>query len=140
MESDGPRVQQVLETCLYVDDLPTAVGFYRRVLGLELFSEVTGRHAFFRCGRGVFLLFNSQATSRPGGPVPAHGAHGAGHVAFAMEQGEIAAWRDRLMQQDVAIEAEVEWPGGGYSLYFRDPAGNSLELATPATWAVGGRR
>ena len=136
MVDSGPRAQQILETCLYVDDLPAAVGFYRRVLGLELFSEVAGRHAFFRCGGGVFLLFDAGVTSRPGGLVPAHGAYGVGHVAFAMEQGEIAAWRERLQRQGVAVEAEVEWPGGGYSLYLRDPSGNSLELATPATWGV----
>ena len=39
-----------------------------------------------------------------------------------------------LAEQRVAIEREVDWPGGGFSLYFRDPAGNSLELATPRLW------
>ena len=43
-------------------------------------------------------------------------------------------WRDHLAQQGIAIEREVAWPSGGASLYFRDPDGNSLELATPATW------
>jgi predicted enzyme related to lactoylglutathione lyase len=37
----------------------------------------------------------------------------------------------------VAIEKIVDWPGGGRSLYFRDPAGNSLELATPRIWGIG---
>jgi hypothetical protein len=34
----------------------------------------------------------------------------------------------------VAIEQEVDWPRGGKSLYFRDPAGNSVELLTPGVW------
>jgi hypothetical protein len=34
----------------------------------------------------------------------------------------------------VAIESDFAWPGGGRSLYFRDPAGNSLEFAEPAIW------
>jgi len=34
------QVQNVLETCLYVDDLPRAERFYREVLGLALESHV----------------------------------------------------------------------------------------------------
>jgi catechol 2,3-dioxygenase-like lactoylglutathione lyase family enzyme len=130
------KVNQVLETCLYVDDLEQAEGFYSRVLGLTLFSKVAGRHVFFRCGRGVFLLFNPVRTSKPEGdmPVPTHGAHGPGHVSFAMTASDISAWREHLQQQQVPIEQEISWPSGGYSIYFRDPAGNSVELATPQTW------
>jgi hypothetical protein len=36
----------------------------------------------------------------------------------------------------VAIEHEATWPRGGRSFYFRDPAGNSLELATPRIWGL----
>jgi catechol 2,3-dioxygenase-like lactoylglutathione lyase family enzyme len=32
------------------------------------------------------------------------------------------------------IEAEVEWPKGGRSIYFRDPSGNSLEFAESKIW------
>ena len=39
-------------------------------------------------------------------------------------------WRTLLQEAGVPIEAEVRWPGGGRSLYVRDPAGNSIELAT----------
>jgi catechol 2,3-dioxygenase-like lactoylglutathione lyase family enzyme len=130
------QVTQVLETCLYVDDLEGAEEFYRRVLGLAAFSRVKDRHVFFRCGEGVFLLFNPARTLKPEGdlPVPTHGSHGPGHVSFAMQPADIPAWREHLSQQGVAIEAEISWPSGGFSLYFRDPAGNSLELATPQTW------
>jgi catechol 2,3-dioxygenase-like lactoylglutathione lyase family enzyme len=82
----------------------------------------------------MFLLFNPAKTSQPGGSVPAHGSHGAGHVAFAMSPDEIAGWREHLLQGGVAIEKEVSWPSGGYSIYLRDPAGNSVELATLQTW------
>ena len=40
---------------------------------------------------------------------------------------------------EVSIEAEVEWPNGGFSIYLRDPAGNSVELATPSIWGLGER-
>jgi catechol 2,3-dioxygenase-like lactoylglutathione lyase family enzyme len=83
----------------------------------------------------MFLLFNAQVTQHPTGEVPAHGAHGPGHVAFAATAQEIPAWREQLQRQGVEIEAEIAWPGG-HSLYFRDPAGNSIEVATPATWRL----
>lgn len=130
------QVEQILETCLYVDDLEAAEEFYSRVLGLVVFSRVKGRHVFFRCGQGVFLLFNPARTIKPEGdlPVPTHGAHGPGHVSFAMSPVDIPVWREHLRQNNVATEAEITWPSGGFSLYFRDPAGNSVELATPQTW------
>jgi catechol 2,3-dioxygenase-like lactoylglutathione lyase family enzyme len=34
----------------------------------------------------------------------------------------------------IEIEADFRWPNGARSLYFRDPAGNSVELADPAIW------
>lgn len=128
------QARRILETCLYVDDLEAAKEFYTRVLGLELYSEVAGRHAFFRCGEAMFLLFDARATRQPGGMVPTHGAEGPGHVAFVLRPDEAAPWRAHLEQQGVPIEQEVTWPNGGHSLYFRDPAGNSLEVATPSTW------
>ncbi len=134
------QATQVLETCLYVDDLAAAEGFYTRVFGLTLISRVEGRHVFFRCGDGVFLLFNPARTIQPdtaGLGVPTHGAHGPGHAAFAMRHEDVDAWREHLRQNGVDIEKEIAWPGGGYSLYFRDPAGNSVELATPKTWGIG---
>ena len=129
------NVNHVLETCLYVDDLTAAQRFYQEVLGLEPLTAVAGRHVFFRCGAGMLLLFNPDETAR-GGSVPAHGAHGPGHVAFAMQRSQVDGWRAWLAEKSVTVETEVTWPGGGQSLYFRDPAGNSLELTTPATWGL----
>ncbi len=129
------HVNHILETCLYVDDLDVAEAFYRDVLGLVKFSRAENRHVFFRCGQGVFLLFNPAETVKPG-DVPTHGAQGPGHVSFAMAKDKIDDWRDHLQQHKVEIEQEVTWPSGGYSLYFRDPAGNSVELATPITWSL----
>ncbi|HEX9698697.1 MAG TPA: VOC family protein [Acidobacteriota bacterium] len=134
----SPRVTAILETCLYCPDLAAAEDFYVRVLGLELFGKQEGRHLFFRCGDGMLLLFNPKATRAESAPgeleVPPHGAEGPGHVSFRATEAELEHWRRRLTACGVAIESEVAWPGGGRSIYFRDPAGNSLELATPAIW------
>ena len=125
---------KVLETCLCVNDLAAAEKFYSEVLGLPLHSRQEGRHIFFRCGRGMLLLFNPEQSSLPG-EVPSHGTHGAGHVAFAAAEAELPNWRKHLEASGVPIERFHAWPGGGHSLYFRDPAGNSLEIAAPAIWA-----
>jgi catechol 2,3-dioxygenase-like lactoylglutathione lyase family enzyme len=130
------HIKQVLESCLYVDDLAAARVFYAQVLGLEVHSQAPGRHLFFRCGHGMFLLFNPDATSESTGNIPTHGAYGPGHIAFAVQKADLPAWREHLLQHNVAIEAEITWPTGGYSIYFRDPAGNSVELATPQTWEI----
>jgi catechol 2,3-dioxygenase-like lactoylglutathione lyase family enzyme len=127
-------VERVLETCLYVDDLKAAEDFYSQILGLKPFSRVANRHVFFRCGANMLLLFNPTETAKSTGEIPTHGAHGPGHIAFAMSPDRISDWRERLQQAGVSIEVEVTWPSGGYSIYFRDPAGNSLELATPQVW------
>lgn len=135
------RIAGVLETCLYVDDLEGAERFYGRILGLQLFAKDPERHLFFRCGDGMLLLFDPAQTrstvTRVGGEiVPLHGAEGAGHVAFRVPADEISAWRARLEEAGVAIESEVPWPRGGSSIYFRDPAGNSLELAPAGIWGI----
>ena len=44
--------------------------------------------------------------------------------------GELAAV-DRLID---AVESRIGWLRGGTSLYFRDPDGHSLEVATPGLW------
>jgi catechol 2,3-dioxygenase-like lactoylglutathione lyase family enzyme len=36
----------------------------------------------------------------------------------------------------ISIEAEIRWPRGGASVYVRDPAGNSVELAPARIWGI----
>lgn len=127
---------RVLESCVYVDDLDEAHAFYTQIIGLSLFSREPGRHLFFHCGSSMFLVFDPGVTSKPSGIVPTHGAHGPGHVAFAIQRSNLEAWRQHLADHNVPIEKEVAWPSGGHSIYFRDPSGNSVELATPQTWSL----
>jgi len=128
-------IDRVLETILYVDDLDLAARFYGGVLGLELDSRKDGLFVFFKCGGGMLLLFEPQAAST-GRNVPAHGARGPGHVCLAVAEADLDGWKAHLEEAGVAIEQEVDWPRGGRSFYFRDPAGNSLELATPKIWGL----
>jgi catechol 2,3-dioxygenase-like lactoylglutathione lyase family enzyme len=134
------RVDGVLETCVYAADLGAAEAFYADVLGLEVYSRESGRHVFFRCGEAMFLVFSAARTSQPGEShslsIPPHGASGPGHVAFRVAGDAVQAWRERLRNAGVTIEADIHWPGGGESIYVRDPAGNSVEIATAALWGL----
>jgi catechol 2,3-dioxygenase-like lactoylglutathione lyase family enzyme len=135
------NVLGVLETCLYAGDLEAAEAFYSGPLGLEVIAREAGRHVFFRAGRGVLLVFDPKATAVKaslvnGAPIPLHGARGPGHVALAIREEDRAGWCEKLRAAGVAIESEVAWPEGGRSIYFRDPAGNSVELATPRLWGI----
>jgi catechol 2,3-dioxygenase-like lactoylglutathione lyase family enzyme len=131
----------ILETVLYASDLDAAEAFYRDVMGLDPFAGVPGRHLFYRCGDQVLLIFNPDATRVPPAPgalpVPPHGALGPGHICFRATAAELDAWVGRLAAKAVAIEADFEWPRGGRSIYFRDPAGNCLEIAEPRIWGLG---
>lgn len=126
---------RVLETVLYVDDLAAAERFYAGVLNLAVDSRKPGLFCFLRVGQGMLLLFDADAAS-VGREVPAHGARGPGHACLAVAEEELDGWSRHLAARDVAIEHAQAWPRGGRSIYFRDPAGNSLELATPRIWGL----
>jgi catechol 2,3-dioxygenase-like lactoylglutathione lyase family enzyme len=128
------KLGQLSEAALYASDLGAAKRFYHDVLGLEIVSSMEGRGISFRCGATVLLLFDPARTRIPGAGVPTHGATGEGHIAFVVVDSELDSWRARLTERGVAVEAEVDWPQGGRSLYFRDPAGNLVELAPPNLW------
>ena len=129
------NVTRIIESCLYVDDLEVAEEFYVRVLGLEVHARVPGRHVFFTVGQGMFLVFRAETSKVDSGTgIPAHGTQGPGHIAFAMSENDIDGWQEKLAEARVGVESDFTWPSGGRSLYFRDPAGNSIELTTPRTW------
>lgn len=138
-EADPPPPSAILEAALYADDLDAAERFYGGLLGLERITRMGERHVFYRVGTGVLLIFNPGETGRPPAnpalPVPPHGARGPGHFCFAVEEPALGLWRARLAAAGVEIEADFRWPGGARSIYVRDPAGNSVEMAEPRLWA-----
>lgn len=129
-----PPLFGIHETALYVEDLERAAEFYRTTFGFEELGHDQNRHVFLRAGRDVLLLFSANATRSPGGSVPPHGATGEMHVAFETTTEGLEAWRAHLTSLAVPIEAEVEWPRGGRSLYIRDPDRHSIELVTRGIW------
>lgn len=132
------RPRAILETVLYVDDLDAASDFYATVMNLVLVHEDHRMKVLRVTDRNFLLLFKTGAAGEPidvgGGTIPAHAGTGRMHVAFSVGRGDLEAWERRLQDSHIPIESTVDWPSGEISLYFRDPSGNLVELATPDLW------
>ena len=135
-----PQLDAVLETALYVDDLDRAARFYSDVLELKPLYQDNRLIAFSVGGRNVLLLFprggSLETVHMPGGTIPPHDGSGPLHVAFAIAKDELPKWEERLAAKNIPIEGRTTWKRGGESIYFRDPDGHLLELATPGLWAI----
>jgi catechol 2,3-dioxygenase-like lactoylglutathione lyase family enzyme len=133
-------LDRVLETSLYVDDLDRAARFYEDVLGLKALTSDKRFLAYDVGGKSVLLLFRRgftlETVHMPGGTIPPHDGHGPIHAAFAIGADALTDWEERLAAHGVAIEGRTKWTRGGTSIYFRDPDGHLLELATPGLWAT----
>lgn len=135
-----PGITGVLETALYVEDLGRARRFYETVIGLRPLYSDTRMCAYDIGGRSVLLLFPRGGSLDPvelpggAGTIPPHDGSGPLHVAFSIAGDELPAWERELTVHGVAIESRTTWPRGGTSIYFRDPDGHLLELATPGLW------
>ena len=135
-----PRVTGILETAIHVRDLTVATAFYHGLLGFDVMFQDDRLCALNVAGRDVLLLFrehaSAAATEIPGGIIPPHDTAGTHHFAFSVEKAELPAWERHLAANSVPIESRVHWDRGGVSLYFRDPDGHLVELATPGIWPI----
>jgi len=133
-----PPVTGILETCLYVEDIGRSRDFYRDVIGLSVMSDEERIVTFDVAPGQVLILFKRGATTKPipvgKGIIPPHDGSGELHFALAISAEGYAPWKAYLAEQGIPVEGEVEWPKGGKSLYFRDPDGLLVELATPGLW------
>jgi catechol 2,3-dioxygenase-like lactoylglutathione lyase family enzyme len=129
-----PKLDGVLESSLYVDDLQRSVRFYEEVFGFPVISDFGERGCAMHVGsRQVLLLFKKGASRTIVSP---HDGDGELHVAFAIPASELAAWEMWLAEKGIAVEEKRSWELGGWSVYFRDPDRHLLELATPGVWSV----
>lgn len=128
-----PQVTGILETCLYVDDLDRATQFYQSLFDFELLVGDDRIRALSVAGKHLLLLFRRGASLGLSTP---HDGTGPVHLAFAVPAVELPAWEERLHAHGIAVEEVTAWERGGRSLYFRDPEGHLLELATPGIWAI----
>ena len=130
-------IRRLLETALYCDDVARTAAFYQQLLGRAPMLESERLVAFDAGEATVLLIFrrgHAHALPTLGGLVPGHDGTGPVHIAFAIDRSDLAPWESRLESLGIAIESRVTWDSGGVSLYFRDPDGRSVELATPGLW------
>ncbi len=134
-----PKLNGVLETVLYTEDMARARCFFETILGLEA-ETADERFTAYPVAATMLLVFQQGQTrdtvELPDGmgTIPPHDGGGRQHVALAIDKGELDAWEAHLAKHAVRVEGRTHWPKGGESLYFRDPDGHLLELATPGIW------
>ena len=135
-----PKLNALLETALYVEDLKRSVTFYKTIFEFEPISTSERLCALSISNRYVLLLFlkgaSTSATIISGGIVPPTDGDGELHLAFAIAASELENWENWLVEKGVEIESRVKWERGGTSIYFRDPDNHLLELATPGLWTI----
>jgi catechol 2,3-dioxygenase-like lactoylglutathione lyase family enzyme len=129
-----PKTNGILESSLYVSDLPRSVRFYQETFGFSVIKEFGERGCAIHAGtQQVLLLFKKGASRATQSP---HDGDGELHLAFAIPSAELAGWESWLQARGIVVEEKRTWELGGTSLYFRDPDRHLLELATPGTWSV----
>jgi catechol 2,3-dioxygenase-like lactoylglutathione lyase family enzyme len=129
-----PKTDGILESSLYVSDLPRSVRFYEETLGFRVISNFGERGCALQAGsHQVLLLFRKGASRAMRSP---HDGDGELHVAFGISLAEFSNWESWLETSGIAVEERRRWELGGWSLYFRDPDRHLIELATPGTWSV----
>src|SRR5438309_5522474 len=132
-----PKIQGLHHITAITSDASSAVNFYTRVLGLRLvkktinFDDLSSYHLYFgdEKGRpGTLITFFDWGKAIGFGQVGAGVTH---HFAFtARDQESLANWKTWLEQNDVRVLGPFD-RGSFNSLYFRDPDGLILEIATP---------
>lgn len=129
----------ILETVIYASDLDAAERFYKEIFGLEVVRTLPGQFVFFRCGQQMLLVFDAEKSrvADADNPIPRHGTTGAGHFCFRAENKQgVDAWRDHFIAHGIDIEHYQRWSNGSYSVYIRDPAGNSVEVGEAKLWSI----
>jgi catechol 2,3-dioxygenase-like lactoylglutathione lyase family enzyme len=129
-----PKTDGILESSLYVSDVPRSIRFYQETFGFRVITEFGERGCAMQAGKHqVLLLFKKGGSRAIQSP---HDGDGELHVAFAIPSAELTNWEAWLQTRGIAVEEKRQWKLGGWSLYFRDPDRHLLELATPGTWSV----
>jgi catechol 2,3-dioxygenase-like lactoylglutathione lyase family enzyme len=128
-----PPITHLLETSLYVDDVDRSVEFYQKVFGFSVISRSERLHAMSVADGQVLLLFKKRLSADLS--TTPHDGDGQLHLAFGIERDQLAVWDSWLNALGIVIEEKKQWDLGGVSLYFRDPDGHLVEVATPGVWS-----
>jgi len=133
------KIKKVVETCIYSSDIESMKNFYAGILGLSIAQEDRHKLIFLKAGKSMLLIFDPMQTRANNGNLPAHGAltpPSCIHFALEIEQEEYHASKQLLVSNNISIEKEIKWDNNAKSIYFRDPAGNLVELITAGGWPI----
>ena len=129
-----PKSEGILESSLYVDDVAASARFYEKLFGFRVISDFGERGCAMEAGlHQVLLLFKKGASLSI---QSSHDGDGNLHIAFAIAASELANWEAWLAENGIPVEEKRTWERGGQSVYFRDPDGHLLEIATPGVWSI----
>ena len=106
---------------------------YEGVLGLPEVAGWSDAMAY-RLGPGVLILFDRDKIGDRDEPVADHGSTGPAHVCFLATGEGYEDWKKRIAAAGVDITHQETWGTGLRSFYFKDPAGNLLEIAEGDLW------
>src|SRR2546426_5001980 len=106
-----PKTDGILESSLYVSDVPRSVLFYQETFGFRVISEFGERGCAMHAGPSqVLLLFRKGASRAISSP---HDGDGELHVAFAIPSADLAKWELWLEKKGVKVEEKRAWDSGG---------------------------
>jgi len=128
-----PKINGILESSLYVEDMSRSVRFYQETFGFPVIKDFDRGCALDAGPQQVLLLFKKGASREITSP---HDGDGELHLAFAIAASELSNWESWLRTRGIVIEERRTWERGGQSVYFRDPDRHLLELVTPGTWSA----
>ena len=128
------QTQGVHHITLIGADRQTSVDFWEGVLGMPLLFEQPNldvpeqNHLYFDPGDGrLITIFTNERHPKDSTPNP-EGIGNLHHIAFTVSRATYTQVKQRLDERGIANSGEVD-RGFMYSIYFRDPRGQLLELA-----------
>jgi pimeloyl-ACP methyl ester carboxylesterase/catechol 2,3-dioxygenase-like lactoylglutathione lyase family enzyme len=131
-----PPPAQLTHIGLYVADLDAMVAFYTELLGLVVTDEgeFGGRRLAFLSRRAgehhqLVLVTGRQADEE---------VQLLSQLSFRLDDEDLDAlrWYHRRAEELGATDMEARNHGNSWSIYFRDPEGNRLEVYTATPWYV----
>ncbi len=146
------KVQTIYHTGFVVSDLDRSLDFYTRVIGMSIerepvtadspwLAEVVGyekvkmRMAYVGVGDGHSIELIEYVLPRGETRSDQFERNKPGSAHAAMIVDDVPAWRERLEAEGIAVlgptyERDLEFPWARYAIYFQDPDGNWLEMAS----------
>jgi len=126
------RLRGLDHVVLLVGDMERARRFYCDVVGCSLDRELPQYGmAQLRAGRSLIDLVDIGGEEGSWARPPVEGGRNMDHLCLAADRFDLEKLREHLEAHGVEIAEEgVRYgaTGDGYSVYFRDPWGNQIEL------------